>query len=58
VGEDDAEAQKTTLALATPPRKSARHMRWDVRYGSLADIRMRTCHVRFTLKIRHAQSRH
>jgi hypothetical protein len=29
VGEDDTEAQKTTLVLATPPRKSA-----GVRHGS------------------------
>ena len=32
----------------SPPRKSARHMRWNVRFGSLADITTRSRHVRFT----------
>ena len=36
--EDDTEAQKTALALATPYGKSLPHMRWNVRFGSLADV--------------------
>jgi hypothetical protein len=36
------------LVIASPPRKSARHMRWNVRFGSLADITARSRHVRFT----------
>ena len=30
--------EKTAPVLATPPRKSVRHTRWNVRFGSLADI--------------------
>ena len=38
MGEDDTETQKTAPVLATPPRKSVRHTRWNVRFGSIADI--------------------
>ena len=34
VGEDETEAQKTALVLASPPRKSVRHTRWNDRFGS------------------------
>ena len=33
-------------------------MSWNVRFGSLADIRAWIRHVRFTLKSGHAQSGH